>query len=514
MQNTLHFNNGNGTFSETAFLSGIAATEWSWNPIIGDFDNDSFKDIYITNGILGATNDMDYINFISNKNIQKQLASEKSERNLILSKQIPKKKVKNYFYKNNGDKTFSNITSKWVSHGSSYSNGGVSVDLDNDGDLDLVVNNINENAYILENRSNETSKNKYLKIKFRGSKNNILGIGARVKTYVNEKILTEENYTTKGYLSSVESKIHFGLGNCKIIDSIQIIWPNDKLQTLKKIEPNQEIEVAIEDANEYFLYKKTIKNQVLLSNVDSILNFKHKDTRSLEFDREPLIPFANTNLGPDIAIEDINNDGLQDLFICGGKAQASKLFIQNKLRKFISFQDTLFDKYIINEDVNAKFIDVNGDEYKDLLVVSGGNEFKRGKALKPRLYINKKGKFVEDKNQFKDIEVNASKIKNVDIDNDGDQDISIISNLVPWEFGKTPRQYIFENNGSGKFTEVTQQWCPDFKNIGNVQDIVWIDINQDNYKDAVVVGYWMPVSIFLNNGENLILQSNNSLEKN
>ena len=233
MQNTLHYNNGNETFSETAYLSGIAATEWSWSPIVGDYDNDGFKDLYITNGILGATNDMDYINFISNEAIQKQLATEKSQRNLELSKQIPQKKVKNYFYKNNQDKTFSNVTSSWLSHGNSFSNGGVSVDLDNDGDLDLVVNNINEEAYVLENNSNKIYQNNYLKVKFIGNSNNTFGIGATVKAYYKDQIITEENYTTKGYLSSVEPKIHLGLGAATIIDSLQIIWSTNAYQTLK-----------------------------------------------------------------------------------------------------------------------------------------------------------------------------------------------------------------------------------------------------------------------------------------
>ena len=224
MQNTLHFNNGNETFSETAHLSGIAATEWSWSPIVGDYDNDGFKDLYITNGILGATNDMDYINFISNEDIQKQLATEKSQRNLELSKQIPQKKVKNYFYKNNKDKTFSNVTPTWVSHGNSYSNGGVSVDLDNDGDLDLVINNINEEAFVLENTSDQNSQNSYLKIKFKGNSTNIFGIGTTVKAFYKGQVITEENYTTKGYLSSVEPKIHLGFGTTKIVDSLQIIW--------------------------------------------------------------------------------------------------------------------------------------------------------------------------------------------------------------------------------------------------------------------------------------------------
>jgi len=262
MQNTLHYNNGNETFSEAAYLSGIAATEWSWSPIVGDYDNDGFKDLYITNGILGATNDMDYINFISNEAIQKQLATEKSQRNLELSKQIPQKKVKNYFYKNNQDKTFSNVTSSWLSHGNSFSNGGVSVDLDNDGDLDLVVNNINEEAYVLENNSNKIYQNNYLKVKFIGNSNNTFGIGATVKAYYKDQIITEENYTTKGYLSSVEPKIHLGLGDATIIDSLQIIWSTNAYETLKNVQTNQEIEVFYKDAAKNYLIQRLKNNHL------------------------------------------------------------------------------------------------------------------------------------------------------------------------------------------------------------------------------------------------------------
>ena len=368
MQNTLHYNNGNETFSEAAYLSGIAATEWSWSPIVGDYDNDGFKDLYITNGILGATNDMDYINFISNEAIQKQLATEKSRRNLELSKQIPQKKVKNYFYKNNQDKTFSNVTSSWLSHENSFSNGGVSVDLDNDGDLDLVVNNINEEAYVLENNSNKIYQNNYLKVKFIGNSNNTFGIGATVKAYYKDQIITEENYTTKGYLSSVEPKIHLGLGDATIIDSLQIIWSTNAYETLKNVQTNQEIEVFYKDAAKNYRHTAIKKQPSFLVNKDSILSFKHKDSQSLEFNRDQIIPYASTNLGPHIAVSDINNDGLEDLFISGGKSQASELFIQNKKGQFASVQDSVFKNTAIHEDVYAVLFDANGDDFKDLLV--------------------------------------------------------------------------------------------------------------------------------------------------
>ena len=513
MQNTLHYNNGNGTFSETAYLSGIAATEWSWSPIVADYDNDGFKDLYITNGILGATNDMDYINFISNEKIQKQLATEKSQRNLELSKQIPQKKVKNYFYKNNQDKTFKNVTSTWVSHGNSYSNGGTSVDLDNDGDLDLVINNINEDAFVLENTLDQNSQNSYLKIKFKGNSTNIFGIGTTVKAYYQNKVIVEENYTTKGYLSSVEPKIHLGLGDAKVIDSLEIIWSTNAHETLRDIKPNQEIVVYYKNALKNYSYEVLGKQPSFFVNKDSIVDFKHKDLQSLEFNRDQIIPYASTNLGPHIAVSDINNDGLEDFFIGGGKSQSSQLFIQNKKGKFTSEQSDTFKNDAIHEDVSAVLFDANGDNFKDLLVVSGGNEFKKGAPLQPKLYINYKGKFKRDTVQFKNTETNASKVSAIDIDNDGDMDISILSNMVPWQFGKTPTQYIFENDGQGKFKDVTLNFGIDFKESGNVTDIVWVDLNEDNFLDAIVVGYWMPIKVFMNDGKKLTLQKITQLQK-
>lgn len=513
MQNTLHFNNGNSSFSEIANLSGISATEWSWSPVVSDFDNDGYKDIYITNGILGATNDMDFINFVSNDNIQKQLGKNMSEKDLGLANEIPSKKVKNYFYKNNGDNTFQNETEKWSNPEDSYSNGGVYADLDNDGDLDLIINNVNEPAYILKNNLEKISpKNKFLKIKFSGPKKNKFGIGSKVQVYIGRKTISQENYTTKGYLSSVEPKLNIGLGNVSIIDSLKVIWSNGAFQTLKQIPVNKEILVDIKNASGNYFETEPNQNDSFLVNKEPLFNFKHHDPVSMEFNRDPLIPFASTNLGPQISVADIDNNGLDDVFICGGKAQGSQLFVQNQSNHFEIKQEELFNQDAINEDTASTFFDSNGNGFMDLLVVSGGNEFKNGKPLNPRLYINKGGVFIKDTIQFKNIEINASKVKSVDIDNDGDLDISITSNLIPWQFGKTPKQFIFKNNGKGSFKDVSKTFGQELQNFGNVQDIIWIDVDKDGRKDAIVCGYWIPISVFLNDGEKLTLQKNNNLQ--
>ena len=512
MQNTLHLNNGNGTFKETAHLSGIAATEWSWSPIVADLDNDGFKDIYVTNGILGATNDMDFINFISNDAIQKRLGSGMDKKDILFAEKMPTKKVNNYIFKNNGNNTFTDFSDKWSTSKESYSNGGIEVDLDNDGDLDIVVNNVNENAFILKNNARELQPtNNYLSIGFKGPENNHFGIGAKVIAYTNSKTLIEENYTTKGYLSSTAPKIHLGLGQIAQIDSLEIIWPGGKYQTLRDLNTNQEVIVDYKKASGNYFSSQPLYSKGLMTNGSALFNYKHSEYSSIEYDREPLIPFASTNTGSSTTLADINNDSLTDVFIGGGKMQAGHLYIQQIDGTFIKTNEAVFETDAINEDTDNTFFDANGDGYKDLLVVSGGNEFKQGKALQPRLYINKNGNFIKDSLQFKDIELNASKVSAVDIDNDGDLDISIASDIVPWEFGNTSQQYLFLNDGKGYFNDVTAKFGNDFRNIGNVSDITWVDINSDGYNDAIVAGHWMPISILINDGKQLRLQENNNL---
>ncbi|WP_405384423.1 VCBS repeat-containing protein [Maribacter sp. LLG6340-A2] len=507
MQNTLHLNNEGKNFSEIGNLSGISATEWSWGSLLADFDNDGYKDLFVSNGIKGATNDMDYMNFIANDEIQKRIDAGMEDTDMPLINEIPEKKVSNYFFKNNKDLSFTNVTDKWSNLGPSFSNGCTYADLDNDGDLDIIVNNIDEELYILKN--NLTNSN-YLSISLKGPTHNIFGIGAKINLYTKNGKQTLEHFTTNGYLSSSSNKLHFGLGSARSIDSLTIVWPDNKRQSIKNPEINKEI--TLEYRNSTLPNKKTpIESTNALTETAAYLNFIHRERPSLDFSKEPLIPYANSNEGPTISIADINNDGLDDIFIGGAKAQPSKLFLQDSNDLFVETQTELFENDAINEDTCSIFFDANGDGFIDLLVASGGNEFLNGKPLQPRLYINKNGNFIKDTLAFNHIELNASKISYNDFDKDGDYDVVISADQKPTAYGITPDQYFFINDGKGIFTNQIEKVAPQLKSLGNIKDMVWTDINKDGYDDLIVVGHWMPISIFLNNGKQLILQTNNLL---
>lgn len=514
MQNTLHLNLGNNKYTETAFLSGISATEWSWSPLVADFDNDGNKDIYITNGIQGATNDMDFVSFISNESIQKRLGKGMQAEELAFINELPEKKTINYFYKNKGNAQFEDVSALWQNQQPSFSNGASYGDLDNDGDLDLVVNNVNQPAFILENTTQKPEEETYfLKIRFKGSNKNVSGIGAKIKVYTKNKEQHFENYTTRGFLSSVSPSIFVGLGNHKIIDSLRIIWPDGKHQIIQDTAVDQVLTVDYKNASGHFYKQQQNTQQSFIKNTPSFINFTHLDGTSIEFSRDPLVPYATTNASAAIITEDINNDMLEDMVTLGAKGQPSLIWLQKEDGTFTKQQLPDAKETQINEDTHALIFDANGDEKNDLLIVSGGNEFRRGQPLQPRLYISTKDSLQRIPDSFKNIFINASKVTAVDIDNDQDLDICITANVVPHQFGKTPAQYLFKNDGKGNFEDITTSYASEFQNIGNVYDIVWKDLNNDQYPDAIVTGHWMPISIFINDGKTLTLQDTQGLEK-
>ncbi len=509
MQNTLHLNLGNKNFAESAFSSGIAATEWSWSPLAADFNNDGLKDIYITNGIEGATNDMDFINFISNDAIQKKLGTGMDLEDLELIRKIPPKITPNYFYKNKGDASFDDVTSEWFHKEPTISNGAAYGDLDNDGDLDIVINNANAPAQILENRTQQLDSANYLKINFKGSLENRNGIGAKIFLYQKGNLQFLENYTTRGFLSSKHPSLHFGLSNGSIIDSLRVIWPGGKTQRLTSITTSETLTLDIRDAQGNYYQSHNKQTKTYLANRPTIITAIHQDATSLDFDRDALIPYATSNSGPEINTGDLNNDGLDDLVALGAKSHQTTISYQLKDGSFKIEPIDNSKEFTINEDVSATILDANGDGKNDLIIASGGNEFTTGKPLQPRLYIQEDDGLRFRESVFSNFPIQASKVAAVDIDNDGDMDVSILSNGIPREFGANSKQYIFINNGNGDFSEETTSYSPTFQNLGNAYDIRWEDMDGNGYKDAIVIGHWMAPTIFSNDGKSLTKLSTN-----
>ncbi|MFV8226045.1 VCBS repeat-containing protein [Christiangramia aquimixticola] len=496
MQNTLHENRGDLIFSETAFLKGIAATEWSWSPLFADFDNDGLKDLFISNGIKGATNDMDYIKFISNDKIQAQLSKGEDVDLTNLTRELPEKKVKNFIYRNSGVQGFEDKSNTWLNDEAGFSHGSIYVDLDNDGDLDLVVNNTDAPAGIFENTLNKEKKtSNYLKVLLKGPEKNRFGIGAKVTVFKDGELQMQEHYLSRGYLSSLAPGLHFGLGNYKKVDSVQINWGNKKYTTVKNIKASSILEVEY-DGKTSNIANKPSGTKALLKVENFDISYTHTEQSTLDFNRQILAPFAYSNLGPRLCVGDLNADGLEDLVFGGGKSQPLQVWYQSKSGTFITNTDQIFEKDAISENTSQLLLDVEQDGDLDLLVVSGGNEFKQGPALQPKLYLNTVDGFILDSLNFKNVSLNASNVSKVDFNKDGYPDIFIAANIVPGEVGKDPVSYLFKNNGKGNFTDVTADLFKD--SLGMVQDVKWTDYNADGYEDLVVTGHWISPQIYLN----------------
>ncbi|MGA9237962.1 VCBS repeat-containing protein, partial [Robiginitalea sp.] len=480
MQNTLQLNTGENRFSEIAFLSGIAATEWSWGGLLADLDNDGFKDLFVTNGIKGATNDMDYMNFIANEDIQRRIDRGMEDTDLPLTREIPPKKVSNYVFRNNGDLTFSDKTSLWIGQEPTFSNGSAYADLDNDGDLDLVVNNLDQPATIYQN---DLETGNSIALHFSGTGPNTRGIGARVFAYTNGSLQVFENFTTRGYLSAVPAHIQIGLNQAESLDSLVVIWPGGAFEKRQALPVGKPVTLKQEDARGN--YYTGSRSESFWETRDSVLPFVHKENTSLDFDREPLIAYARSNEGPAISIGDVNRDGTEDIFIGGAKRQAGALYLQGSEGDFSKTAPELFAVDALSEDTDHIFFDADADGWLDLLVVSGGNEFTEGPAMRPRLYRNQSGQFVKDSLAFADFGINASAVDTLDIDGDGDLDIFISSDAVPGAFGKTPEHMLFENDGKGGFTPMPAGFISGLQAYGPIDDFGWADLNGDGRTDLV-----------------------------
>ncbi|MFL0683980.1 MAG: VCBS repeat-containing protein [Algoriphagus aquaeductus] len=438
-RNTLQLNNGNGTFSEIGQYSGIYATDWSWSALFADFDNDGWKDLFVSNGIVRRPNDLDYINFLMNPELKDGFQNKPDLRNLQLAKKMPPGDVGNFIFKNNGDLTFEDLSRKWGFSEKSISNGAVYVDLDNDGDLDLVVNNINEQAGIFQNRldqiSGDTADKNYLKVKFEGQNRNKFGIGARVEIYSKNQVQVRENYTSRGFQSAVAPELHFGVGSHEILDSVKIIWPSGKSETFTQVRVNstlvmKETEATKESKPTPSPEKSGVR---VLERNSTGLEFIHFENEYNDFNVEPLLPHKLSKEGPALTIGDLNGDGREDVFVGGASGQAGVVFLQNKEGKFFPIVQPLLEEDSFLEDVCAELLDVNGDGAMDLVVGRGGNiPLPTEEVGSTILYLNDgNGRFYKKIPLPLEINTQVSVVRSVDFNQDGLMDLMIGGRNVP-----------------------------------------------------------------------------------
>ena len=501
MQNTLQINDENNKFIEIANFSGIAKTDWSWGALLFDMDNDGYKDIFVCNGIYNDLTNQDFVDFFANEFMQKMIVTGKKEEIETIINKMSSTPIPNYAYKNNANLTFTNEAVNWGLDTPSFSNGAAYGDLDNDGDLDLVVNNVNMPAFVYRNNSEKNKINHFVKVKLKGDNQNKFAIGSVVELFSGKEIIRQELIPSRGFQSSVDYVMTFGIGTKKI-DSLNVIWPNSKFQTLKKVANNTTYNLNIANAKLNYTPKMDKPKPMFIEKKNNFL--AHKENSYIDFDYEGLISKMLSQEGPSLAIGDVNSDGNEDLFIGGAKGQAGKLYLNNGNDSYTNSNQKDLETDANYEDTAASFFDADGDGDQDLLVSSGGNEKEDQANYKNRLYLNNgKGSFLKSKSSIPTTNNSVSVIATNDFDNDGDIDVFVGSRGVPGVYGIVPKQLLLENDGKGNFANSTVKKAFKLDQIGMITDAVWEDIDKDGKDDLIVVGDWMAPTIFKNTGRRL-----------
>ncbi len=486
---------GDVYFSEVGQLAGVSNTDWSWAPLLADYDNDGWKDLFVTNGYTRDFTNMDFIKYMNDYVQSKGRLKREDVLNLV--QQIPASNIMNYLFANNGDGTFSNKSQAWGINKTSNSNGAVYADLDNDGDLDLVTNNINEPAFIYRNESNSNAQHHYLQIRLQGAGGNTQGIGAKVILYYGGQQQHLEQMPSRGYLSTVSPVLHAGLGKADGIDSLRIVWLSGREQVLRNVKANQVLSLTEKEAAG--TYKRRAAPTPLFTEVTAPVKYAYAANTINDFKRQPLLLNPLSFSGPCLVKGDVNGDGLEDIYAGGGSGQAAALFLQQRDGRFTVSPQPAFEADKACEDADAAFLDANGDGAMDIYVASGGyhNYMPDDALLQDRLYINNgKGVFTQRADALPVMRVSKSCVRVNDVNGDGKPDLFVGGRVIPGSYPEIPASYLLINDGKGRFTDQAASLAPELQHAGMATDAAWADLNGDQQKELIVVGEWMPVQVF------------------
>lgn len=507
-RNVLQLNNGNGTFSEIGRLAGVHATDWSWGALIFDMDNDGKKDIFVANGIYKDLLDQDYVNFVSNRDMVRDILQEKGRVIKQLIDSIPTNKVANFAFRHLENLQFINQAQEWGFAEPTHSNGSAYGDLDNDGDLDLVLNNVNMPAHIYENRTDKMfSDRSFLSVVLHGEGENRFAIGSKITLYAGKEVFYQEHFPARGFMSSVDYRITFGVGKLKTVDSLTIQWPDDRITTIRQATANQVLHVWQKDAKERIEERSLSASEIFREIWPKGIDYTHRESNFVDFDRDRLLFNMISTEGPCLCTGDVNNDGLTDFYVGGAKNQSGSLFVRQRSGGYLKAAQKFFDADKVSEDTDCIFFDADNDGMDDLYVASGSNEFSgSSSALLDRLYFNlgngafrKSTQLLPLPSRFE----STSTVEAADFDQDGDKDLFIGIRLIPGFYGVPCNGYLLANDGKGNFINVTRDRAPELEDIGMIRDAKWVDLNNDSLTDLIVTGDWMAIHVFMNNNKKL-----------